>query len=300
MTPLDYRWAHAVNSNALLADVQRQIQEAEKLQFATPDFVNAIEADIVWGEAKQTPVMGHPPATDGDLTFAHFLDAMLELAAKFQNFATPSGTPLIVKFDFKSSRAFEASSEVLATFVAHYPFTNGIFINADILPGPANSNYVAFDAATFLKQVNELGINDGGKHRHKLVLSVGWTTANANEEEIHREYSSAMVQDMLQVLKPHENSIAVTFPLRATSVRKSWTALRPLIARSNYGFTLWWAITQMTDDELEWLYSTLELETHADNAGSQTTYAGRTFYDIKGFDVFLAKRGHLPPAKLRN
>ncbi|KAL4086187.1 hypothetical protein PRIC1_014318 [Phytophthora ramorum] len=294
MTPLEYRWAHAVNSNALLTSVQHQIQEAEKLHFATLDFVNAIEADIVWGEAKQTPVMGHPPATDGDLTFVHFLDAMLELAAKFQSLTTQNETPLIVKLDFKSSRAFEASSEALAEFVVQYPFTRGVFINADILPGPANSNYVAFDAATFLEHVNELGERGGGIHRHKLVLSVGWTTANANEEEIHREYSSAMVNDMLRVLEPYGDTIAVTFPLRATSVRKSWAALRPLLGPQNYGFTLWWAITQISDDELRWLYSTLELESHADGgSASQRTYSGRTFYDIKGFDSFLAKRGTL-------
>ncbi|KAH7474007.1 Protein FAM151A [Phytophthora ramorum] len=294
MTPLEYRWAHAVNSNALLTSVQHQIQEAEKLHFATPDFVNAIEADIVWGEAKQTPVMGHPPATDGDLTIVRFLDAMLELAAKFQSLTTQNETPLIVKLDFKSSRAFEASSEALAEFVVQYPFTRGVFINADILPGPANSNYVAFDATTFLKHVNELGERGGGIHRHKLVLSVGWTTANANEEEIHREYSSAMVNDMLRVLEPYGDTIAVTFPLRATSVRKSWAALRPLLGPQNYGFTLWWAITQISDDELRWLYSTLELESHADGGpASQRTYSGRTFYDIKGFDSFLAKAGTL-------
>ncbi|KAL4163692.1 hypothetical protein KRP22_005120 [Phytophthora ramorum] len=294
MTPLEYRWAHAVNSNALLTSVQHQIQEAEKLHFATLDFVNAIEADIVWGEAKQTPVMGHPPATDGDLTIVRFLDAMLELAAKFQSLTTQNETPLIVKLDFKSSRAFEASSEALAEFVVQYPFTRGIFINADILPGPANSNYVAFDAATFLEHVNELGERGGGIHRHKLVLSVGWTTANANEEEIHREYSSAMVNDMLRVLEPYGDTIAVTFPLRATSVRKSWAALRPLLGPQNYGFTLWWAITQISDDELRWLYSTLELESHADGgSASQRMYSGRTFYDIKGFDSFLAKAGTL-------
>jgi hypothetical protein len=298
MTPLDYRWAHAVNSKALLADVQRQLQQAEKLQFATPDFVNAIEADIVWGEAKQTPVMGHPPATDGDLTFARFLDAMLELAALCQRSAKHSDTPLIVKFDFKSSRAFEASLELLAPFVAQYPFAKGIFVNADILPGPANSNDVAFDAATFLKQVHELGQREDGKHRHKLVLSVGWTTANANEEEIHREYTAAMVDAMLHVLQPYGESVAVTFPLRATSVRKSWPVLRPLLGPSNYGFTLWWAITQMSDDELDWLYSTLELDTQAGSTAEQTDFAQRTFYDIKCFDSFLVKRGL--PSKLSN
>ncbi|EEY58335.1 uncharacterized protein PITG_00990 [Phytophthora infestans T30-4] len=291
MTPLDYRWAHAVNSNALLTSVQRQIQLAEQRHFATSDFDNAIEADIIWSEVKEIPVMGHPPATDGDLSVAQFLDVMLELTAKFQSSMPSNETPLIVKLDFKSSRAFEASLAKLAKFVTQFPFSKGIFINADILPGPANSNFVAFDAETFLKQVNDLSECDDGKHRHKLVLSVGWTTANSNEEEIHREYSSAMVNNMLRVLKPYGDSISVTFPLRATSVRKSWPALRALLAPKNYGLTLWWAITQMSNDELEWLFSTLELETHEDVTGV-VTYAGRTFYDIKGFDSFWGRRGY--------
>lgn len=290
MTPLDYRWAHAVNSAALLVDVQQQTQDAEKHAFAAPNFVNAIEADIIWGEAKQTPVMGHPPATDGDLTLSSFLGAMLGLATQFQSQLKTGETPLIVKLDFKSSQAFEASSEMLVKFIASFPYTKGIFINADILAGPANSDYVAFDAAKFLQQVAALAETGGGKHRHKLVLSVGWTTANANEEEIQRAYTPAMVEEMLSVLRPYQDTFAVTFPLRATSVRKSWSALRPLLGPEHYGFTLWWALTQIPEDEIEWLFTTLESE-----------FTARTFYDVRGFDVFLGKRrGQLASPQLRN
>lgn len=290
MTPLSYRWAHGVNNNPLLLNVQRQIQANEQLNFASPDYVNAIEADIIWSEAQQIPVMGHPPATDGDLTFACFLTAMLDIAALFQSSMPAYQTPFIVKFDFKSSRAFETSLKMLRNFMAHFPFSKGIFVNADILPGPANSNFVAFDAITFLKQVFDLSECEEGKHRHKLVLSVGWTTANTNEEEINREYSSEMIHDMLRLLKPFDKSIAVTFPLRATSLRKSWPALRPLLMPDNYGLTLWWTKTQISEDELEWIYSTLELLKDEDGKNDRPTYAGRTFYDIKGFDKFLAKR----------
>ncbi|RLN91302.1 hypothetical protein BBJ28_00018405 [Nothophytophthora sp. Chile5] len=308
MAPLDYRWAHAVNSPALLSAVQQQVRDAQKLQFASADFVNAVEADIIWSEAKQAPVMGHPPQTDGDLTFASFLDAMRDLSALFQTSPTATATPLIVKCDFKSSQAFEKSYDLLAKFTASFPFADGIFINADILPGPANTNDVAFNAAEFLQQANALSELDGGKHSHKLVLSVGWTTANATEEEIRREYSAAMVDDMLRVLQPYTDKLAVTFPLRATSVRKSWRALRPLLGPANFGFTLWWAKSQMSDLELEWLYSTLELETHtveqlAGVGSGVNTFADRTFYDILGFDQFLKKRANLqasPPSMLQN
>ncbi|RMX62098.1 hypothetical protein KXD40_002517 [Peronospora effusa] len=293
MTPVNYRWAHAVNSNALLSLVYYQVQKALKQQqLMTLNHVNAIEADIIWNEDKQVSMMGHPPATDSDLTLSQFLHAMLKLAVMFQHSSTSDETPLIVKLDFKSSRAFEASLELLTTFMAKYPFTKGVFINADILPGPASSNYVAFDAIMFLEQVNELGDYENGQHRHKLVLSVGWTTTNVNEETIHREYTSDMIEAMLRVLKPYGDTLAVTFPVRATSVRKSWHALRPLLESPNYGLTLWWAMTQMPDDDLEWIYTTLECSAEAESStGSSTMYANRTFYDIKGFSNFLARRG---------
>ncbi|KAL8004777.1 hypothetical protein Plhal703r1_c09g0048261 [Plasmopara halstedii] len=290
MTPLKYRWAHGVNSYALLADVQRQIKEAQQHQFAVPNFVNAIEADIIWSEDQEIPVMGHPPAITGDLTFSHFLSVMLDLALTLKSLNFNFKTPLIVKCDFKSSRAFEMSLEMLIKFMTFYPYSKGIFINADILPGPANSDYVAFDASTFLNQVYHLSEYEGGKHRDKLVLSVGWTTANNNEEEIHREYSLEMVHEMLRALQPLGDNIVVTFPIRATSVRKSWPALRLLLESKNYGLTLWWTKTQISDEELEWIFSTLENEQDKSCIDAQPTYAGRTFYDIKGFDNFLAKR----------
>lgn len=299
MLPIEYRWAHGLNSNASLTNVVHQIQAAKHHQFATPDYVNAIEADIIWSETQQKPVMGHPPAIDGDLTLARFLTAMLDLASTFQSFVPTCKTPLIVKCDFKSRRAFEASLGLLTAFTTHFPFAKGVFINADILPGPANSDNVAFDAEWFLKQVHDLSECDGGQHRHKLVLSIGWTTANGTEEEINREYLPKMVDDMLRLLQPYGASLAVTFPVRATSVRTSWSALRPLLGPDNHGLTLWWTKTQMADDELEWIFTTLELSRDNDSMDERPTYAGRTFYDIRGFDAFLAKRKDIM-AKMQN
>jgi hypothetical protein len=96
-----------------------------------------------------------------------------------------------------------------------------------------------------------------------------------------------MVDEMLRVLEPYGH-LHVTFPLRATSCRASWDAIKKLlIGPSTFGFTLWWAKTQMDDPEIEWLYHTLE-EAHDGTTG--TTFANRTFYDILGFEAFLARR----------
>uniref|UniRef100_A0AAV1U4Q4 Menorin-like domain-containing protein n=1 Tax=Peronospora matthiolae TaxID=2874970 RepID=A0AAV1U4Q4_9STRA len=289
MIPLHYRWGHAINSRALLATVQEEIQCAEKQQFATSNVVNAIEADVIWDKEQQTPVMGHPPAMNGDLTFVDFLQTMLDIAGSM---TSHDDTPFIVKCDFKSQQAFEASLDLLATFVAQYPFTRSVFVNADILPGPESLGDVAFDAATFLKHFDDLGAIDNGKHRHKLVLSVGWTTVNGKDQDVYdNKYSHDMVDAMLRQLQPYGDRFVVTFPLRATSVRHSWPALRQLLEQPNYGFTLWWALTQMSDADLEWMYKTLELDIHEEEpTATRQSYAGRTFYDIKGFSRFLARR----------
>ncbi|KAJ0407650.1 hypothetical protein P43SY_010191 [Pythium insidiosum] len=280
-SPLDYRWAHAVNSPPLLAAVKRQIQRASTGDFRG-DAVNAVEADIIWSEQQQAPVMGHPPQTDSELTLASFL---AEMQASTMLFPAPASgddpPPLIVKLDFKSAQAFNAGYDLVRSFISQYPFARGVFVNADICVGPANTQLVNFDAKDFLRRASALGSIDGSND-HKVVLSVGWTTSNATDEEIHRPYTDAMVDEMLELLKPYEQH-HVTFPLRATSCRLSWDVIRRLlVGHPTFGFTLWWAKTQMSDEELEWLYHTLE-ETHG-------TFASRTFYDVLGFEEFLSRR----------
>lgn len=320
MAPLDYRWAHAVNSRALLARVTQQVRQAKALQFATSDFCSAVEADVIWSERQQRAVMGHPPAQDGDVPFEDFLRAMLALADELQEApealhfaeATSSGSsssawsaPLIVKCDFKSMQAFVASRELMTRFIRAFPFPRGVFVNADILKGPVDpSDSLAFDAREFLEVASALARVDDGKHRDKVVLSVGWTSRNATDEETRRPYSPEMVDEMLRVLEPFAD-LAVTFPLRATSVRESWAAVRRLLlARSNYSFTLWWALSQMPDEELEWLYHTLELElSAAADVDGKKSLAERTFYDILGFERFLKRREYLkslPKTELQN
>lgn len=295
MRPLDYRWGHAVNSHELLEGVKREIHDGAAATgppttraTTSPLYVNAVEADVIWSAARQIAVMGHPPQVDGELSLSTFLDEMQALATRLNahNNAAASSVsasdspPLIVKLDFKSMQAFRASYELLRVFIAAFPFSRGVFINADILVGPANTSDISFpDADEFLRDACALG---GSTHTDKIVLSVGWTTSNATEEEFRRGYSHEMITEMLHVLAPYKH-MQVTFPVRATSVRSSWDALQQLLlGPRNFGFTLWWAKTQMSNDELEWLYSTLE-----DQASS---FADRTFYDILGFESFLQRR----------
>lgn len=278
MLPLDYRWEHAVNTKELLDKVRKQLHSASVTGFIANDFVNGIEADIIWSESKQLPVMGHPPQEDSELTLSSFLKTMSEWAILFVRFGGYSSdsvaTPIIVKLDFKSMRAFHASLPLLEPFISAFPFIRSIFINADILVGPANTSSILFDPNEFLALASTLA-----KDSNKVVLSVGWTTSNENEEEWTRNYTEAMVSDMIRVLTPYRQ-YQITFPLRATNFQGSWDVIKPLLRQPTWGITLWWAKTRLTTSQMEWLYQTLECE----------EFANRTFYDILGFDEFLEKQ----------
>jgi hypothetical protein len=86
-------WAHAVNSNAKLAEALSDV----KTMFIEADVLLVTEAGHV------EPVMAHPPATEFDMTFARFLEL-----------ATPSAKGL--KIDFKSPEAVEPSLRILDAY----------------------------------------------------------------------------------------------------------------------------------------------------------------------------------------
>ncbi|ETV97937.1 hypothetical protein H310_09252 [Aphanomyces invadans] len=140
--PIHVYWAHAVNSQALLA--------------AALDKSQAIEADVLLNSGNE-PVMAHPPATDSNLTLRAFL-AQVE-----------SGTG-IVKLDFKSDAAFGRALPLLRE--VSLSLKARLWINADIVQG-SNAAEPQFVAAEFVANSIRLG---AGK------LSLGWTTSSNSTE----------------------------------------------------------------------------------------------------------------------
>lgn len=250
--PLSYHWAHAVNSQKLLDSA---------LENAS---INAIEADIIFSDAQRVPVMGHPPQVDGELTLQSFLDQLAR--REFQR-----SKRTIVKLDFKSNLAFEQSLSAVKGYREVSDFPQGLFLNADILQGPCQLDEDACRAKFRAKAFVKLASSIPG-----AVLSVGWTTSdNAGP------YTEHMVEEMLHILEPYPD-IQVSFPIRAPLLRSSWPVLKRLYKNPNFGITLWWSQSTMDNSELSWIYSTLETP--------GLSYRGRTFYDIKGFQTFLATK----------
>eukprot|EP00293_Proteomonas_sulcata_P011340 CAMPEP_0184295020 /NCGR_PEP_ID=MMETSP1049-20130417/6024_1 /TAXON_ID=77928 /ORGANISM="Proteomonas sulcata, Strain CCMP704" /LENGTH=262 /DNA_ID=CAMNT_0026603451 /DNA_START=125 /DNA_END=913 /DNA_ORIENTATION=- len=248
--PSSYTWAHAVNSKPEL-----------QVTLAPDSGYDAIEADIIFSERTQGPVMGHPPATDGDLSLQEFLETLVEQGFQGDTSAPNSN---IVKLDFKSAKAFESSRGLINEFVAKTLTPGTLFLNADILQGPCDQPCPAnFNPSEFLDQAAEV---------QGAVLSVGWTTGGDN-----CEYTEAMVDEMLRLLPDR----AVTFPIKATCLKRSWGNLKKLLHKENHGLTLWWSQTKLNQDEIGWMYDTLE---------SDPGLRDRTFYDILGFKEFLDSR----------
>jgi hypothetical protein len=75
--------------------------------------------------------MGHPPDIDGDLTLENFLDIII----KHTKYSPPKNHKKIIKLDFKSMKAFEASLPIVKSFASVTKYPEGIFLNADILEG---------------------------------------------------------------------------------------------------------------------------------------------------------------------
>ncbi|OQR82607.1 hypothetical protein ACHHYP_15737 [Achlya hypogyna] len=232
-SPAHVHWAHAVNSQAKLADALANLL--------------AIEADVLLASSG-IAVMAHPPATDSDLSLDDFLSRVASAAC-------------IVKLDFKSHAAFHAAEARLRA--APSTLRARIWLNADILQG-SNAAVPSFDAASFIAEASACRV---------AKLSVGWTTSAASIE-----YSDTMIDEMLSLLAGKEG---MTLPIKATLVRANWDALKRVYTNSSHGMTLW-SNEAMSDDELTWLYTTLEMD---------PSLQGRTFYDLPGWTALVARMG---------
>ena len=214
--------------------------------------------------------MGHPPACDGELSLASFLEQVSR--ASFQNNQSSEDACPILKLDFKSDRALQSGLAPVEKYLrALSPARHKhLWINADILRGPplSSTGDPRFAARDFLDKSAELP---------NTTLSVGWTTGLA---DVHSPYVASMVDEMIALVD--DLQCEITFPVRATSFNsESWIHLRKLYDRcSRWTLTLWWS-KELPTEQLDFIYSTLE---------SDERYKNRTYYDIVGLRDFLCER----------
>lgn len=205
-------WGHAVNSQ-------------QKLQDALTEKLMMLEADVVLGTLKggsgeEIPVMAHPPDNVSDLSLQNFLTEVMS--------ATQQGHRCGIKLDFKTVEVLQPSLSQLKVYEKKINFP--VMLNADILPGPVNSNTKPVDADRFLDLSVRLFPSS--------TLSVGWTTRYGGLI-FNGSYSEEQVEAMREALERHHVTQSVTFPVRAGMVANSGTTLAPLMNIPNTTFTIW-------------------------------------------------------------
>jgi len=275
---IDYIWYHAVNDqhklNSVLASSAKQTQPKQQLY--------AIEADIIYSEAKGQSVMGHPPQVDGELTLASLLQQLdLAVFQQLRSTSTADATACnILKLDFKSMKALQSSMHDIKNYLKELPkyLHQYVWINADILAGPGGSEgedlQPKFDAVEFM----ELLTAETFPH---TTLSIGWTTSL---NDISAPYTLDMIDEMITLLRRYPNK-NITFPIRATSFRTSWEALSRLYdndldKNKKWTLTLWWSLTsdqhKLTKEDMNWIHELLE-------SGGVSALPNRTYYDLVNF-----------------
>lgn len=245
---MDVYWGHALNNESKLQSALNNIK------------INGLEADVIFSNSKQIPVMAHPPAIDGDMSLETYLQTIFE--SGFLNRATFSSMN-IVKLDFKSTQAFETSLKYIESFNEKMGPSNIFMLNADILQGPCDK-LPTVNAQIFMKIASKI---------KGAVLSIGWTTSGNSS----LEYSQEMVDEMKNILTEYPN-LNVTFPVKASLFKKSWNVVKTLHEKPNYTITLWLSSYILPQEEFLWIFTVLETD---------PLYRGRTYYDVIGFDEFI-------------
>lgn len=202
---LEVTWAHSCNSRA-------------QLQEALAGEAMMIEADVLL-RADGTPIMAHPPNTDSDLSLAEFLKETI-------------GSPKGIKLDIKSTAAIEPSLKILKEQTSHQKPSNPVWLNADILPGPCQSQSLScshVDPHVFISLCT--------KYFPSATLSVGWTTNSfiSVEEDYYEWHFVRPMKDLLS-----DVSQPVTFPVRANLIGRSMEQMLWLLSLSDdYTLTIW-------------------------------------------------------------
>ncbi|XP_073972737.1 protein FAM151B isoform X2 [Rhodnius prolixus] len=215
-------WEHAVNSK-------------EKLEKALAGDSLMIEADISLGYVigdvtkELRPIMAHPPANTSDLSLEDFLYIFSKSSAR-------KG----IKLDFKSKEAFSHSEFILEASLYNRDVDYPVWLNADIIKGPVNSEVQPVDADYFLsRSVTKFPV---------ATLSVGWTTRFGNGID-KGEYTVGIIEEMTDALNRNLVTSPVTFAVRAAIAAQSYEQLSNLIGSSVPGTTLtiWCGSNDKTD-----------------------------------------------------
>ena len=141
-----------------------------------------------------------------------------------------TGSTKGIKLDFKTIVVVEPSLNMIQNLTSGTGIKNPIWLNADILPGPCYDKVcVPVDHRRFLSLCKN--------HFPSATLSISWTTGyNVTPEYNFYNWSQVLSMGKLvtQISQP------ITFPIRASLVKKSWKQIQWLLDLSEtFTVTIW-------------------------------------------------------------
>lgn len=111
-----------------------------------------------------------------------------------------------------------------------------VWINADIIPGPVDSEVIPVNPDEFLSKCKQLS---------NATLSIGWTTEWNSKSEIG-EYTEKQIDEMIDAIERNQlngTKHAITFPVRAGIAAQSQKSLEKLMNHTrntnNATLTIW-------------------------------------------------------------
>ena len=226
LPPESVVWAHGVNTPS-------------QLHHALRDGTNFIEADVCWNTASAVPVMRHSSYSSRPLSeeFA-FTDFV-------HTFITCNFKVLGLKLDFKSGASILPCMHVLRDCQFHLP----VWLNADICKGPGG-----LEPSVAPNEVFETVHMDFMKSLD-ITLSIGWTTFFPFFST--SKYTASHVAELRREIDANyiPCHVAITFPVRASFARASWSELLKLLDptwRPKTSLTMWTAVEGVPQADLDW------------------------------------------------
>jgi hypothetical protein len=217
------RWAHAVNSIQAL-----ECAALQDLQF--------LEIDL----RSDTPLLAHDPLSSSSSSaesLENWVNALRSLDYKF----------LGIKLDYKElcavGPALRHTLPLLESQVVRE-----LWLNADILQGPRGKRPVI--------SLGELIDAAGGDQLldSRIVLSLGWTTGNVNDEEkLRLGYTAEQIEDMEKCVEEIlRGDRKVTLAVRGVDLMHSIHLFEELLQRNRrFSLTVWVGSESLDASDIE-------------------------------------------------
>lgn len=216
VSPTRIVWSHATNSIVLL----------EHSMMVPVDF---IEFDVCFDVLSKTPIVTHYRNDKTNFTLDAFIRHFIRLKLQTQNF------DIGLKIDIKDEAALSPSILIMGKYQGDYwnvLSSTPILFHGDILEGPAGMTPV-FHAKSFVQQCQDSGIKNIG-------ISIGWTTGWSVSLVFNmHQYKTKHMDAALDIAARVNNTMRITFCLRASIFKNSKKALVRKIVTGNTMLTIW-------------------------------------------------------------